>query len=296
MDPNPSMRNFRRERVKAHLLCVHCGARAQDGDAFCRECGHGLILPEERACVTCGATAIGEGKHCPACGASRAPQAPATPPRARPRSLPRLAVMAGLGAMLAMAVSFLPAAFGQGDPGLAGVKVGDGPREVEQSLGEPDERGSEIFWQGTDGQSHHMIQWQYGLDETQIADLTVTFVDGKVHQVGALAGTWQTSDGLKIGDRLSKAGRLYGTAIEDAPIEGLTPHRYIRGSVVVRVITEAPSDQILAIGVESPKQIPLEATSSPNLPDWHGPVPSEPDRNVPPVVEDEPILPRQRYY
>ena len=292
MDPKASMRNFRRERVKAHLLCLHCGTRAQEGDAFCRDCGHGLIVPEPHACLNCGPLGVGEGKHCPACGAYR--MGKGMP--AKPRALPRLAMMAGLGAVLALVVSFLPAAFGHGGPSLAGVQVGDEPREVERALGTPDEQGSEIFWQGNDGQSHHMIQWQYGLDETQIADLTVTFVDGKVHQVGALAGTWQTIDGLKIGDRLSKAGRLYGTAIEDSPIEGLTPHRFIRGSVVVRVITEAPSDQILAIGVESPKQIPLEAPSSPSVPDWHGPAPSEPNVPAPPVVEDEPILPRQRYF
>jgi hypothetical protein len=122
----------------------------------------------------------------------------------------------------------------------------------------------------------------------------VTFIDGKVHQVGALAGNWQTSEGLRIGDRLPKAGRLYGTAIEDSPIEGLTPHRFLRGGVVVRVITETPSDEILAIGVESPKQIPLEASHVPSDPDWHHPAPSEPE--APPLLEDEPILPRQRYY
>jgi len=268
VDPNPSLRNFR--RLKASLLCPHCGARAQAGDAFCRDCGHALIVPEHQATFL--------------------------RPRERPWSWKRLALMAGLGALLAGVVSFLPAAFGQGDPGLAGVQVGDAPLEVERVLGTPEERGSEVFWQGLDGQSHHMVQWQYGLDETQIADLTVTFVDGKVHQVGALAGTWQTSDGLRIGDRLSKAGRLYGTAIEDAPIEGLTPHRFIRGSVVVRVITEAPSEQILAIGVESPKQIPLEAQSLPAEPDWHAPKPSTPQLPTPPVLEDEPSLPRQRYF
>jgi len=292
LDPKASHRNFRRDRVTAHLLCAHCGARAQLGDETCRDCGHALIVPVTQACLDCGATDLGKGQHCPACGASRSREAAS----ALPRALPRLAAMAGLGALLAVLVSFLPAAFGQGAPDLAGVQVGDEAPAVERALGQPEERGSEVFWQGTDGQSHHMVQWQYGMDETQIADLTVTFVDGKVYQVGALAGTWRTSDGLRIGDRLSKAGRLYGTAIEDAPIEGLTPHRFIRGGVVVRVITEQPSDQILAIGVESPKQMPLEAQSAPSGPDFHGPAPSEPQVPTPPVVDDEPVLPRQRYY
>jgi hypothetical protein len=199
---------------------------------------------------------------------------------------------------LAVALIFIPKALGQGDPQLAGVAVGDGPREVERTLGRPEDRASEVFWQGVDGRSHHMVQWQYGLDETRIADLTVTFIDGKVHQVGALAGSWQTSEGLRIGDRLPKAVRLYGTGIEDAPIEGLTPHRYIRGRVVVRVITDAPSDEILAIGVESPRQAPLEASRLPADPGWHHPpVPEGPSSQLPPIGEDDlPIVPRQRYY
>lgn len=220
-----------------------------------------------------------------------------TPKAASPRTLPWLAVMAGLGALLALVVTAVPGARSQENARLGGITVGDGPREVERALGQPEDRGSEVFWQGKDGRSHHMIQWQYGLDETQIADLTVTFVDGKVHQVGALAGSWKTSEGLGIGDRLPKAGRLYGTAIEDSPIEGLTPHRYIRGSVVIRVITEAPSDEILAIGVESPRQLPLEASSVSEPPAWHPPVPSEPRPPSPPVADDTaPLLPRQRYF
>jgi hypothetical protein len=203
--------------------------------------------------------------------------------------------MAGLGALLAVVVTVVPGALGQGDPQLAGVSVGDAPGEVERALGTPDDRGTEVFWQGMDGRSHHMIQWQYGLDETEIADLTVTFIDGKVHQVGALAGTWQTGEGLRIGDRLPKANRLYGTGIEDSPIEGLTPHRYIRGGVVVRVITEFPSDEILAIGVESPRQIPLEASHLPATPEWHPPVPPDTEA-VPPVHDETPVLPRQRYF
>lgn len=290
MDPMTSRRKFRRERVKAHLLCAHCGARAAEGDRYCRDCGQGLILPADRACLACGETSPGEGRRCSTCQAERH-----AAPALLPRVLPRLAVMAALGGILAVAVTFLPGAFGQGEPRLAGVKVGDAPQQVERQLGTPEDRGSEVFWQGLDGQSHHMIQWQYGLDETQIADLTVTFIDGKVHQVGALAGAWQTSEGLRIGDRLPKAGRLYGTAIEDSPIEGLTPYRFLRGGVVVRVITEAPSDEILAIGVESPKQIPLEASHAPSEPDWHHPAPSEPEA-APPLIQDEPVLPRQRYY
>ncbi|MNS89666.1 hypothetical protein D3C72_1236850 [compost metagenome] len=281
MDPKPSSRNFRRERVRAHLLCARCGSRAPDGAAFCGACGQNLIVPEE-SLVRLGSEPAAE------------PRA-AHPREPRRVAWRRLALMAGLGAALAVAVTFLPGAFGQGEPRLAGVKVGDGPQQVERTLGAPEDRGTEVFWQGVDGASHRMIQWQYGLDETQIADLTVTFVDGKVHQVGALAGSWETSEGLKIGDRLAKADRLYGTGIEDTPIEGLTPHRFIRGHAVVRVITEAPSDEILAIGVESPKQIPLESRTTPSEPDWQHPTPSEPDA-TPPVVEDAPLLPRQRYY
>ncbi len=204
--------------------------------------------------------------------------------------------MAGLLALLAVVVTFIPVARGQGDATLAGVAVGAGPGEVERLLGPPEDRGSEVFWQGRDGRNHNMIQWQYGLDETRIADLTVTFIDGRVHQVGALAGNWQTSEGLMIGDRLHKAERLYGTAIEDLPIEGLTPHRYIRGSVVIRVITEAPSEEILAIGVESPRQTSFDAADSSAGKAWeHPPLPKgeAPDS---PSREEELILPRQRYY
>ncbi len=290
MDPKPTMRNFRRERVKAHLLCARCGAQAETGDSYCRACGQGLIVSAERACLACGDLDAGTGRHCRACGAARMRS-----PVAKPHGLRRVALMAGLLATLAVLVTFLPGAFGSGEPGLAGVQVGDAPQAVERALGTPEDRGTEVYWQGLDGQSHHMVQWQYGLDETQIADLTVTFIDGKVHQVGALAGGWKTSEGLGIGDRLSKAGRLYGTGIEDAHIEGLTPHRYIQGGVVVRVITEAPSDQILAIGVESPKQIPLEASDLPSEPDWHHSEPPRPDA-PPPVSDTEPVLPRQRYY
>lgn len=287
MDSKPTTRTFRRQGGKLRVICSHCGAPAREGEARCRACAQEVWVSPERLCAACAARL----RESDAARDRRGGVA------GRVKRGWRLAILAGLGVVFAWMVSALPGSFAaSSEPNLAGVRVGDPPRTVERVLGAPDDRGSEILWQGVDGRSHHMIQWQYGLDETQIADLTITFVDGKVHQVGALAGDWQTSDGLRIGDSLAKANRLYGTAIEDPPIEGLTPHRYIRGHVVVRVITEPPSDRILAIGVESPKQIPLEAAPRRFEPDFqHPPIgPQEPDS--PPLSDTDPALPRQRYY
>jgi hypothetical protein len=142
-------------------------------------------------------------------------------------------------------------------PSLAGIKVGEPQKAVEHRIGKPDIKPTEVFWNGVDGKAHRVALWKYGLtSDSNVANLTVTFLDGKVYQVGALDKMYHTSEGLRVGDRIAKASRLYGTPIEENPVSGLMPMKYVRQGVVVKIVTMPGNDRVLAVGLESPRALP----------------------------------------
>ncbi|MNY17030.1 hypothetical protein D3C86_1503270 [compost metagenome] len=67
---------------------------------------------------------------------------------------------------------------------------------------------------------------------------------------------YRTSEGLRVGDRIAKASRLYGTPIEENLVSGLLPMKYLRQGVVVKVVTMPGDDRVLAVGIESPRALP----------------------------------------
>lgn len=261
---------FKREAPssRAYMRCQGCGACASGAEsAFCPKCGDPLIVPLLVACLGCGSEAIAPGDlHCGACGAY-VPRAsrPVGPARAGPsshralRALAAVAVAAGLwiGAQgLGLLRGSLP-----GAPSLAGIKVGDAQQAVERRIGKPEVKPTEVFWNGADGKAHRVGLWKYGLSpDSEVADLTVTFLDGRVYQVGALDKMYRTSEGLRVGDRIDKASRLYGTPIEENLVSGLMPMKYVKHGIVVKIVTMPGDDRVLAVGIESPRALPIAAS------------------------------------
>jgi len=247
--------------------CPHCAGRMRGAASYCAHCGESLLRPDETTCLGCGHPLdASEGQHCAACGAY-------IPQRMRPtpaRTLSHRARFARLAtAIIAAGSLWLVAQAGSqwfgtstGAPSLAGVHVGDAQASVERKLGKPERRETEVFWNGPDGSPHRVIMWQYGVTQeggTPVADLSVTFLDGKVFQVGVLEKGFKTSEGLAVGDRIGKANQLYGTAIEEDMIAGLQPMKFLKGGVVVKIVTMPGDDHLLAIGIESPKNLPIDS-------------------------------------
>lgn len=213
-------------------------------------------------CPACGRTDSGEGAQCLGCGHGLLrPEAAQKPSwRALWRLLGASAVAIAFGAFFWLNGDFWGPSL---PPSLGGVRIGETATTVEQHLGRPARKPTEVFWNGTDGKPHRVGLWQYGLvpdSQTPIADLTVTFLDGKVFEVGALDKNYKTSEGLRIGDSLHKASHLYGTAIEEDLVSGLLPTKFLKGGVVVKVVTMPGDDHVLAIGLESPRNLPLPPT------------------------------------
>jgi len=211
------------------LLCPRCRQPGAFGHPFCAHCGTRLIRPARRwrrAIVSLWAAAI-------ALGAAIA--------LVRQTPFPATAVT------------------------LAGIHVGEASSEVVTRLGHPQRRPREVFWNAPDGTAHRVGIWQYGITPgtDDVADLTVTFLDGHVYQVGVLAKGYRTSEGLHVGDRLPKARQIYGTAIEEDPIAGLVPIKFLRGEVVVKVVTMPGDNEVLALGIESPLNLPAVEAETP---------------------------------
>lgn len=151
-------------------------------------------------------------------------------------------------------------------PSLAGIHVGDTGVRVIQMLGHPQKIPTRIYWQGADGKGHEVAIWEYDTgqrDLAGVAGLTVTMLDGRVHEVGVLTARFPTSDGLHVGDRVGKAQSLYGTGIEEDSIEGLVPTKFIKDGVVVKIISAMGGSQVLAIGIESPRNLGLDQAEAP---------------------------------
>ncbi|HEY9856596.1 MAG TPA: zinc ribbon domain-containing protein, partial [Stenomitos sp.] len=245
--------------------CPQCGGKTRGAARYCAHCGESLLRPDESTCLGCGEPLeVSAAPHCAACGAY-------VPTRLRPsRPLPRRSRLARLAIAVAAAggLWLMGQAGSQwfglngGAPSLAGVHVGDAQTSVERKLGKPERRDTEVFWNGPDGAAHRVNLWQYGVTregDSSVADLTVTFLDGKVYQVGVLEKGFKTSEGLAVGDRVGKAHRLYGTAIEEDMVAGLQPMKFLKGGVVVKIVTMPGDDHLLAIGIESPQNLPLDS-------------------------------------
>ncbi|MNL59286.1 hypothetical protein D3C87_1830000 [compost metagenome] len=72
---------------------------------------------------------------------------------------------------------------------------------------------------------------------------------------------YPTSEGLRVGDRIAKASRLYGTPIEENLVSGLMPMKYVRQGVVVKIVTMPGDDRVLAVGLESPRALPTASAA-----------------------------------
>lgn len=247
--------------------CQRCGFTTRGAAGYCAHCGDSLLGPDETSCLGCGhPLADTHAPHCASCGAY-------VPRRLRPQPtrtlsnrsrLLRLATAVAVSGGLWLAAQAGSQWLGAGTraPSLAGVQVGEAQRAVERTLGSPERRETEILWNGPDGTPHRVIMWQYGVSaegETSVADLTITFLDDRVFQVGVLEKGFKTSEGLAVGDRLGKAHRLYGTAIEEDMVAGLQPMKFLKDGVVVKIVTLPGDDQLLAIGIESPKNLPIDS-------------------------------------
>lgn len=231
-------------------ICAGCGARIS-GDR-CEGCGKPLLQPEAPAPVK-------HGEASPFLSALRGAL---------------LGLVIG-GFVLLLALYSPPPTRA---PSLGGIHVGDPSAKVAKRLGRPERTPHEVIWSDSHGDVHRLGFWQYGLDKEtapDVADLTITFLDDKVYQVGSLDASFATSEGLRVGDRTGKANRLYGTAIEEDRVSGLVPLKYLHNGVVVKVIVMPGDDQVLAIGLESPKGLPLAATSAQKPSDISSP-PAEP--------------------
>lgn len=217
-------------------------------------------------CAGCGSRIAGD--RCQACGkALLQPGAPAPALRTENSLLQKLLKGAAFGLILGAFVLLfgyflmLPTQ----PPSLGGIHVGDSSAHVTKRLGQPERTPHEVIWSDGRGDVHRLGFWQYGIakdTDPQVADLTITFLDDQVYQVGSLDASFATSEGLRVGDRTSKANRLYGTAIEEDRISGLVPLKYLHGGVVVKIIVMPGDDQVLAVGLESPKGLPLAGASS----------------------------------
>lgn len=246
--------------------CRGCGGKTRGAANYCAHCGDSLLGPDETTCLGCGTPLEASTLHCVSCGAYvpqrlRSPAARALSRRARLLRLGTAVVAAG-GLWLAAQAGSQWLGANARAPSLAGVQVGEGQRAVERKLGTPERRETEIMWNGPDGAPHRVLLWQYGVSvegETTVADLTVTFLDGRVFQVGVLEKGFRTSEGLGVGDRIGKASSLYGTAIEEEMVAGLQPLKFLKGGVVVKIVTMPGDDQLLAIGIESPKNLPIDS-------------------------------------
>ncbi|MBO9539327.1 zinc ribbon domain-containing protein [bacterium] len=248
-------------QARVYLRCACCGTKSIDDSAFCAQCGASLLGPGPYCCLACGSEILTPSdRHCGDCGAYL-PKASRPPKLISPwssrlfKALAATAVAAGLW-LGAQGIGNLRTPFLQA-PSLAGIKVGDPQQAVERRIGKPDIKPTEVFWNGRDGKPHRVGLWKYGLTpDSEVANLTVTFLDGKVYQVGVLDKVYRTSEGLRVGDRIAKASRLYGTPIEENLVSGLLPMKYLRQGVVVKIVTMPGNDRVLAVGIESPRALP----------------------------------------
>lgn len=217
-------------------------------------------------CPGCATLAPWRARSCPRCH-ERFPTAWPAPAAPGPRSRGLLLVAATVAAIALAFASTTPST-----PRLAALQVGDPGVRVRQHLGRPARAPHEILWHASDGTPHRAVIWEYALlmegDEV-VPRVSVTLLDGRVFQIGVLDARYATDRGLRVGDPLAKARRLYGTAIEEAPVAGLVPLKFLHGGVVIKVVVAPDGDRVLALGLESPRNLPMPAAEpeAPGLPD-----------------------------
>lgn len=224
-----------KQRQQIVLLCHGCGFKHHLEDRFCARCGLPLF---ELA-------------------------------RAEPQPRPQAPHLNRGAAIRAGVIAVLVAALGAGivhlrrpaELRLAGLAIGDTPAKVEKVLGKPALAPTPMNWKP----GHRAVMWHYDpdLEAGGVPNLTVTFIDGHVRRVAVLDRHFATADGLRVGDTLAKARRIYGTAIEEDATGSLVPFKFICQGDVVKVIVEQGSPKLLAIGIETPDDIRLSQPRAP---------------------------------
>ncbi|MBI6545742.1 MAG: hypothetical protein HY692_03050 [Cyanobacteria bacterium NC_groundwater_1444_Ag_S-0.65um_54_12] len=217
------------QSLKLTLLCQQCGTRCQPVDRYCYRCGQSLL---RQTAASIGF--IGDTKRL---------------------FLVRRAVWFPLLLLLAVLAIATVAIVGQRSPAsLVGLRLGDGSSRLEQLLGQPPRPPLAMLWKP----GHKVLLWHYDLDPGNgIPNLTVTLVDGLVCRIAVLSRHYPTSEGLQVGDELSKARGLYGTGIEEAPESGLVPYKFLHHGQVIKVIVQQGRTEILAISLEIPESLIL---------------------------------------
>lgn len=253
------------------LVCHSCGTRVHTADRFCRRCGLALLQPDTPGSDPPGADAHGADAQ------NRRSQARLSPSRLR-----ALLGVAAAVVFVASLATTLPLP-GKQVAEMAGIRIGDSASKVEQVLGTPQRSPVPLAWKP----HHEVLMWQYDLDFEAggIPNLSVTFVDGRVWRVASLHERYATRGGLRVGDDLAKARRLYGTGIEEDPDGGLVPWKFVCDGQVVKVIVEEGGQELLAVGIETPFNFKLVAP-----PSWL----QEDDQPEPALPEDAPPGDRDR--
>lgn len=230
---NREPRDLKTANALVYLVCHACGTRGHSADRFCRRCGHALLQPVAERC--------------------RNPLS---------RLAIRLSPAALRGALAVIVAALFVATVATTLPRsaaaeMAGIRIGDSTRKVEDLLGKPQKGPLPLAWRP----DHDVKMWQYDLDFDAggVPNLSVTFVDGRVWRVASLHERYSTRDGLRVGDSLEKARDIYGTGIEEDSDGGLVPWKFVCGDQVVKVIVEAGRDELLAVGIETPVNFKLVA-------------------------------------
>ncbi len=216
------------------LVCHGCGTRHHLADRFCSRCGRSLLA---------GAS-----------GASTRPLSRLVSGRTPAARVGIALGLVGLG-LAALALQRLPPRVT-----LAGVGLGDRPARVLELLGRPAFAPAAMIWKT----GHSAVMWHYDpdLEAGGVPNLSVTFIDGRVRRVAALSRRYATTDGLRVGDSLAKARALYGIGIEGDTSDGLVPYKFLFGPEVIKVIVAAGNPTLLAVGVETPENVTLQAPPS----------------------------------
>ena len=216
------------------LVCHGCGAKHHLADRFCSRCGRPLLAGDAGLAAR-----------------PRSRRVPGAQPAAR------VGITLGLVgvALAAVALQRLPARVA-----LAGIGLGDRPAKVLEILGKPAFAPSPMLWKT----GHSAVMWHYDpdLEAGGVPNLSVTFIDGRVRRVAALSRQYATTDGLRVGDSMTKARALYGIGIEGEASDGLVPYKFLFGPQVIKVIVAEGHPTLLAVGIETPENVTLQAPGS----------------------------------
>ena len=259
---NRDPRDIRTAPPAVFLLCHTCGTRIHSADHFCRRCGHSLLRLEE----TVPRSDFGPpGRPRPGIWRALATLSPS----ARTRGFRALVTAVVFIATLATTIPLPEIRTAE----MAGVRIGDTVQRVEGVLGRPHKGPVSLTWKP----DHDVKMLQYDLDMESggIPNLSVTLVDDKVWRVASLHKRYSTRDGLRVGDTLEKARKIYGTGIEEDSDAGLVPWKFVCQGQVVKVIVEHGGKELLAVGIETPLNFKLMAP-----PPWFE------DRSEPPLPGD----------